>query len=142
MISWLHRLNGFKSSFKWHVTLNCSAVVDQRQIQRSHFRMEWLLLFLRVASPNSIKNQPNLFSIQTSKCLERRGNIKVLLYTLKQTFCVDIFMKMPKLVILGESTIWQTALFPHGKRTRTKSSRKLLRSVRIKREKVNPHIYK
>ena len=48
----------------------------------------------------------------------------------------------PKLVILGKSTIWLTAPFPHGKRTRKKSSRKLLRSVRIEREKVNPHIYR
>ena len=66
--------------------------------------MEWLLIF-RVASLNSINNQPNLFSIQTSKSLARRGNVKVLLYTLKPKFCADICMKMPQLVVLTDSTI-------------------------------------
>ena len=36
-----------------------------------------------------------------SKCLERRGNVKVLLYTLKPKFCTDTFMKMPKIGDLG-----------------------------------------
>ena len=117
MISWLHRLSGFKASLKRHAILNCSAVVNQRENQGSSRWIKWLHFF-QLASPNSINIQPNLFILWKSTCLEGRGNVKVLLYTLKPTFCACIFMKMPKLVIFGKSTIWQTAQFSHGKEQR------------------------